>query len=167
MFCNQIRMTRTKEENSAIQAKVWVADFFVLLPQIIRSMRQLLYILILLVSACFSPNVRSDSTQQNASTISQSTSEKISYNDLPNKELSLTSAQSVLGMSEETGISLNVRNHPSGSRTQSSVKNPLRIIKDGKTIDIRQFPSLRDLPCGLSGALSVERYLYTIRRIRI
>ena len=130
-------------------------------------MRQLLYILILLISASFSSNVRSDSTQRNTSTISPPASEKISFNDLPNKELSLTSAQSVLGMSEETGISLSVRNYQSGSRTQSSVKNPLRIIKDGKTIDIRQFPSLRDLPSGISGTHSVERYLYTIRRIRI
>ena len=123
--------------------------------------------MILLVSAGFSSNFESDSTQRNVSTISQPKSDKITFNDLPNKDLSLTSAQSVLGWGEETGISLSVRNHTSGSHTQPSVKKPLRIFKDGKSIDIRQFPSLKDLPDGISGALSVERYLYTIRRIRI
>ncbi len=142
-------------------------DFFVLLPKIIRTVRQLLNILIFLLLAISSSNIESDSTQRCASTISQPTSDKISFNDLPNKELSLTSAQSVIGMSEETGISLSVRNYQSGSRTQSSVKNPLRIVKDGKTVDIRHFPNLNDLPGGVSGAHSVERYLYTIRRIRI
>ena len=73
----------------------YMRNIFLFLPQIIRSMRQLLYVLILLISVSFSSNVRSDSTQRNASTISQSTSDKISFNDLPNKELLLTSVCSL------------------------------------------------------------------------
>lgn len=96
----------------------------------------------------------------------QPVSEQNYYDHLPNKELLLTSAQSMVISGEESGTASTVRTHH-GSRTQQVAKSPFRYIRDGKVTDVNQHPFLKAPLRQLSGDRSADRYLYTVLRLRI
>lgn len=96
----------------------------------------------------------------------QPVSEQNYYDHLPNKELLLTSAQSMVISGEESGTASTVRTHH-GSRTQQVAKSPFRYVKDGKVTDIHHHPLLKAAVRQLLGDHAADRYIYTVRRLRI
>lgn len=109
----------------------------------------------------------SDAPKQTASDITQPDSEKITSDRLPNKDLLLSSAQSLVCLGNEGGAPVHVRTQHSNFRTLSHIKSAYRLIKDGKIIDGLHHPFLIVNFTTVSGILSADRYLYAIRRIRI
>lgn len=108
--------------------------------------------------------VASDSS---ASTVSQTLPERPAADQLPNKELLLSSAQSMLSLSEEASVCCASTPHPTTNRTHLSSKSTSRLIQNGKPLDVRAYFLLTISLLDITGALSYSRYLYTIRRIRI
>lgn len=96
----------------------------------------------------------------------QPVSEQNYYDHLPNKELLLTSVQSLVISGDESSAASTVRTQH-GGRTQQVAKSPFRYVRDGKVTDIHQHPFLKAAVRQLSGDLSADRYIYTVRRLRI
>ncbi|MBQ7549979.1 MAG: hypothetical protein IJT04_00435 [Bacteroidales bacterium] len=93
-------------------------------------------------------------------------SEQHHCDHLPNKELLLSSAQSLVIIGDESSAASTIRTHH-GGRTHHVAKSPFRYIRDGKITDIHQHPSLKSTVRQLSSDHSADRYIYTIRRLRI
>ena len=110
--------------------------------------------------ACATPD-------SDASTVSQTLPERSSAEQLPNKELLLSSAQNLLSLSEEGGVCPLVPVQQSNSRTHVSSKSPFLLIHNGKILDVRTCFLLSISHSNTSGSLSHSRYLYTLRKIRI
>lgn len=103
----------------------------------------------------------------NDATVSKPLSEQWTSDNLPNKELSLTSAQYITHFSEQNGISFQLRTHQSGGNSQAKSKSPFLLIKGGKTVDTRQHPFITTSILHLAGIYTADRYLYALRRIRV
>ena len=131
-------------------------------------MRLRLYFITLVISLLCSVNgIALPTTKQYDSEVSQPISEHFTHDNLPNKEFSLSSAQYIVHFNEENGITLQVRTQHAGSHSQSAPKNPFRLIKHGKNIDIRQHPFMSASMVHLASIDTADRYLYALRRIRI
>ena len=130
----------------------------------------LLFILLLVGMTCRISNGMSFpiSTERESSSFSQtSLPDSILAERLPNKEMLLSSAQSLLSLTEEGGVCTYIPVQHSNSRTQVSFKSPSRLIQNGKLIDIGSCFRQASHLTHISGPLSHCRYLYTTRRIRI
>lgn len=101
------------------------------------------------------------------STVAQPASERLTADNLPNKDLLLSSAQSLLTVGEEEGAAPNVRPHSSNSRTNNLSHSHFQVVRNGKVIHIFQhpYPTVRNK--GFAGTFSADRYLVALRRIRI
>lgn len=131
-------------------------------------MRSLLLHIALVISLLFSVQGSALPTHEHdASEVSQPLSEQLTHEKLPNKDLTLSSAQYIIHFSDENGISLQVQSHHSGGHSQSAQKHPFRLIKSGKNIDVRQHPFIRTSIVHLASINTADRYLYVVRRIRI
>ncbi len=132
-------------------------------------MKRLFYILAI-VWALMPLGIRASerSTPNKApSDITQPYSEKITSDQLPNKDLLLSSAQSLVCLGEEGGTPIHVYTQHSNFRPISHFKSAYRLIKNGKVIDGLHHPFVIADITSFSGTLSADRYLYAIRRIRI
>ena len=94
-------------------------------------------------------------------------SERITADNLPNKDMLLSSAQLLLTAGEEEESAPNVRPHPSNNRPNSLNKTDAHIVRNGKVLHL--FRHLIHTTCdrGNSGAFAADRYLFALRRIRI
>ena len=101
------------------------------------------------------------------SEILQPDSEDYSVDQLPNKDLLLTSAQNLVSFGEDGGIIMSVRAHHSDERSHSAKKMPFKLIKNGKNIDGHHHPFIIADLTTVSGVLSKVRYLFVIKRLRI
>ena len=99
--------------------------------------------------------------------VAQPVSERLSADNLPNKDLLLSSAQSLLTAGEEGGAAPNVRPHSTNSRTNSFSHNHFHILRNGKVIRILRHPYRTVHDKGCAGTFSADRYLFALRRIRI
>ena len=108
-----------------------------------------------------------DSLMENSSEILQIPSENPVQDQLPNKELLLSSAQNLVTIGEEGGTISVVRIQHQDERNHSAKKTPFRIIKNGKSIDGHRHPFLLADLSVLSGILSKDRYLLAIQILRI
>lgn len=104
---------------------------------------------------------------EKSSEVLQIPSENPIQDQLPNKELLLTSAQNLVTIGEEGGVISIVRIQHQDERNHSAKKTPFRIIKNGKNIDFHRHPFLLADLSVLSGILSKERYLLAIQILRI
>lgn len=102
-----------------------------------------------------------------ASEILQPSSEDFTTDQLPNKDLLLTSAQNLVSFGEEGGIIMSVRAHQNNERSHSAKKTPFRLVKNGKNIDGHRHPFIIMDLTSESGVLSKIRYLFVIKRLRI
>ena len=130
----------------------------------------MLFILLLVGMTCRISNGMSFpiSTERESSSFSQtSLPDSILAERLPNKEMLLSSAQSLLSLTEEGGVCTYIPVQHSNSRTQTSFKSPSRLIQNGKIINIGSCLRQASHVTHISGSLSHCRYLYTTRRIRI
>lgn len=98
--------------------------------------------------------------------LSQPASESQTWDNRPNKEMLLSSAQSLICIGDESGAASTVRTQH-GSSTHHVTKSPFRYVHDGKMTDIRRHPFFRTLVRQLSGVFSSDRYLFSVRRLRI
>ena len=98
--------------------------------------------------------------------LSQPASEQSAWDHLPNKEMLLTSAQSLIGIGDESSATSTVRTQHGGN-THQIAKSPFRYIRDGKVTDIRRHPFFKVVVRQLSGVFSTDRYLFSVRRLRI
>ena len=114
-----------------------------------------------------SDEVRSVQHTDGSSTVTQPASERLTADNLPNKDLLLSSAQSLLTVGEEEGAAPNVRPHSSNSRTNNLSHSHFQVVRNGKVIHIFQhpYPTVRNK--GFAGTFSADRYLVALRRIRI
>lgn len=101
------------------------------------------------------------------SAVAQPASERLINDNLPNKDLLLSSAQSLLTAGEEESAAPNVRQHSANSRTSSLSHSHFHILRNGKEVHIFRppYPTVRNK--GYAGAFSADRYLVALRRIRI
>ena len=132
-------------------------------------MRSFIYILSLfLLVICPSKGQKAeDSLMENSSEILQIPSENPIQDQLPNKELLLSSAQNLVTIGEEGGTVSVVRIQHQDERNHSAKKTPFRIIKNGKSIDGHRHPFLLADLSVLSGILSKDRYLLAMQILRI
>ena len=98
--------------------------------------------------------------------VSQPNSKRLTADNLPNKDMLLSSAQSLL-TAEEGGISLYVRTQHSGGRTHVASKNTIVAEQEGSTNNLHPNLFLTQFSNGISGFASSKRYLFSIRRLRI
>ena len=105
-----------------------------------------------------SDGVRPDPHSDEHSAIAQPLSERFTADDLPNRDLLLSSAQSLLTAGEEEGSAPNVRPVPSNNR-------PHNLSPTGNHILRRPYRTVGDK--GKSGTFAADRYLFALRRIRI
>lgn len=130
----------------------------------------LLFILLLVGMTCRISNGMSFpiSTERESSSFSQtSLPDSILAERLPNKEMLLSSAQSLLSLTEEGGVCTYIPVQHSNSRTQTSFKSPSRLIQNGKIMDVCAFIRQSIHLTNITSWLSRSRYLYTTRRIRV
>lgn len=114
-----------------------------------------------------SDGVRPGPHTDGRSAVAQPVSERLSADDLPNRDLLLSSAQSLLTAGEEEGSAPNVRPHPSNNRPNNLSQASTHIIRNGKVIHLIRHPYRSVCDKGRSGSFAVERYLFALRRIRI
>ena len=114
-----------------------------------------------------SDEVRSVQHTDGSSTVTQPASERLTADNLPNKDLLLSSAQSLLTVGEEEGAAPNVRPHSSNSRTNNLSYSNFHIFRNGKVVHILRhpYPTVHDK--GFAGTFSADRYFIALRRIRI
>jgi len=98
--------------------------------------------------------------------LTQPASESQIWDNLPNKELLLSSAQCLICIGDESGATSTVRTQHGGN-TNHVTKTPFRYIHDGKMTDIHHHPFFRTVMRQLSGVFSSDRYLFSVRRLRI
>ena len=96
----------------------------------------------------------------------QPDSGQYNYDHLPNQEMLLTSAQSIIITGDDSGNGSSVRTHY-GGHTHHGAKSPFRYVRDGKVTDLHHHPSLKKVLRQLSGDLAADRYLYTVCQLRI
>ena len=134
-------------------------------------MRHLLYFVSLITLLLYPAKKCNSSdythTREIVSEILQPYSEDYSADQLPNKDLLLTSAQNLVTFAEESDITMSVRAHQSNERTHSAKKTPFKLIKNGKNIDGHRHPFIITDLTSESGVLSKIRYLFVIKRLRI
>ncbi len=101
------------------------------------------------------------------SAVTQPVSERIAADNLPNKDLLLSSAQSLLAAGEEEGAAPNVRPIPSSNRLHNFSHSSIHILRNGKVVHILRRPYRTVCDKGKSGTFAADRYLFALRRIRI
>lgn len=114
-----------------------------------------------------SDGVRPGPHTDGRSVVAQPVSERLSADNLPNKDLLLSSAQSLLSVGEEESAAPNVRPHSANSRTNSFSHSHFHILRNGKVVRILRHPYRTVCDKGCAGTFSAERYLFALRRIRI
>ncbi|MBQ3751439.1 MAG: hypothetical protein II865_09085 [Bacteroidales bacterium] len=114
-----------------------------------------------------SEGVCSDPHTDGRSAVAQPASERLINDNLPNKDLLLSSAQSLLTAGEEESAAPNVRQHSANSRTNSFSHSHFHILRNGKVVRILRHPYRTVCDKGCAGTFSAERYLFALRRIRI
>lgn len=92
--------------------------------------------------------------------------EDYSYNHFP-KDIILSSAQNLVSLGEEEGITMNVRVQYSNERNSSVKKTPFKFVKNGKNIDGNHHHFIVTDITTISGILSKARYLFVVKRLRI
>ena len=114
-----------------------------------------------------SDEVRSVQHTDGSSTVTQPASERLTADNLPNKDLLFSSAQSLLTVGEEESTAPNVRPHSSNSRTNNLSYSNFHIFRNGKVVHILRhpYPTVHDK--GFAGTFSADRYFIALRRIRI
>lgn len=133
-------------------------------------MRSFIYILsffLLVIYPTKGQKAEAQGRVENSSEILQIPSENPVQDQLPNKELLLSSAQNLVTIGEEGGTVSVVRIQHQDERNHSAKKTPFRIIKNGKSIDGHRHPFLLADLSVLSGILSKDRYLLAIQILRI
>lgn len=84
------------------------------------------------------------------------------------KEMCLTAATGTVFSGSESSQSVSVRVTQSGRQVQSSTKNPSRLIKFGKVLDVHNFnPFLLAQFLKSDGTQSIPRYIYSICCLRL
>ena len=101
------------------------------------------------------------------SVVAQPVSERLSADNLPNKDLLLSSAQSLLSVGEEESAAPNVRPVPSNNRPHNLSPTGNHILRNGKVVHILRRPYRTVGDKGKSGTFAADRYLFALRRIRI
>ena len=114
-----------------------------------------------------SDGVRPDPHSDEHSAIAQPLSERFTADDLPNRDLLLSSAQSLLAAGEEEGAAPNVRPVPSNNRPHNLSPTGNHILRNGKVVHILRRPYRTVGDKGKSGTFAADRYLFVLRRIRI
>lgn len=131
----------------------------------------LLYILSLFIlTACPTKgNASGKNSNEYVAEISQQSNKDVTADQLPSKDLLLSSAQISVTIGEEScsttiaGKQHNGRYHSVKKSSSKLIKN----IKNGKIIDEHSRPSYMDVVHVNSGMLSKGRYLFAIRKLRI
>ena len=99
--------------------------------------------------------------------ITQPASERMAWEDLPNRELSLGSAQSLPGIGEEESFLLGSRAPSTNRRTHSNFTPVCGTCATACGHCATQRRNGVTSTAGLQGFVSDEDYLYAIRRLRI
>ncbi|MBQ7489304.1 MAG: hypothetical protein IJT51_02150 [Bacteroidales bacterium] len=132
-----------------------------------KGVVRIVIIILLLVLAVGNETNGSISQPYAGDAISEPLSDKFSTDNLPNREMSLTSAQCLHLTGEENWLPLSVRTHNPCGRSNGLSRIVSKMIKNGKTIDLNGFAFHQNKFCLFSSLLSAERYLYAIRCLRI
>lgn len=112
-------------------------------------------------------DVRPDPHTDRQSAVAQPASERLTADNLPNKDLLLSSAQSLLTAGKEEGAAPNVRPVPSNNRPHNLSPTGNHILRNGKVVHILRRPYRTVGDKGKSGTFAADRYLFALRRIRI
>ena len=109
------------------------------------------------------------STEKNSvhHTCTQPSSEKISADNLPNKDYTLSSAQCLISFSEQTISTSSSRTSQSSKRTSNSDNNPFQYTKSGKLFNGRNIHFLSECIYTKSGEFSPIKFLFFLKKIRI
>lgn len=99
--------------------------------------------------------------------ISQPDDKDFTADQLPNKELILSSVQTSVTIGEESGTTAIGGRHHSDGRYHSAKKTPFKFIKNGKIVDEHLHPFFQNEILVASGIFSKDRYLFLIRKLRI
>ena len=105
--------------------------------------------------------------EKDASGIRQPVSEQFLRDNLPNRELALSSAQGIFVFGDETSFPQTVRNLTTRGRICFAGKFPFCLFKNTQTPAVQHIPFLSACFFHMSGLFEAGRYLYAIHRMRI